>query len=122
MSPTKGAEMANHDVFLLEAGGEFWVRPSVTIVPRGKLKLRNLTKYDALVVFPNNLLDPAQPLGQSMKAKGSKDPATGKKTDELEPTLHAASDGDYDYQVVVIKDGTAVVARGDSWPKIIVDP
>jgi hypothetical protein len=112
-----------HDIYVLEADGEFRVRPAVAIVQGGKdkrLRIRNLTEYLAFLVFPNGPLDAAESQTQSVQAKGTVGQAG--KVDRVTLSIDQNADGDYDYQVFVLKNGTAVPAKGESGPKIIVDP
>ena len=112
-----------HDVYVLEVDGELRVRPAVAIVDGGagvKLRIRNLTQYPAFLGFPSGPLAPGQPQTQLVEPKNTIGP--GGKLDRVQLPIDPSSDGDYNYHVFVIKDGTVVSALGDSGPKIIVDP
>jgi hypothetical protein len=117
-----------HDVHILEIEGEFRVRPAAAAVTCGsgaKVKIRNLTGYDAMVFFPAGLLKTGVSPNDTLSPKGQ--PGDKKGFDLLHgpteiPPIPAVATGQYSYQVFVIKNGTPVPAKGDSGPTLIVDP
>ncbi len=111
-----------HDVYVLEVDGVFKVRPAVVIVrggPGAQLKIRNLTKYDVELDFPDKFLEVGKPLRQRAE-KRSSPPSGPFGPDKLTLPLDANADGDYPYRVTVLTGG-GVPAVGESGPIIIVD-
>ena len=105
-----------HDIYIIEVEGEYRVRPAVAVVDGSpnKLKIRNMTQYTAVLVFPNDFLlagtNPIQYI------------TSGEK---LELDLTDFTDGipvRFQYSVVISKEGEVVPATGESAPSVIVDP
>jgi hypothetical protein len=114
----QGGVMAppKHNIFIIEAAGEYRVRPAVAVVevPPYKLKIRNMTQYTAVLVFPNDFLlagtNPIQYI------------TSGEKL-ELDLTNFTADKPvRFQYSVVISKEGEVVPATGESAPSVIVDP
>lgn len=103
-----------HDIYIITAGGEFRVRPAVTMVEGSggggarQLKIRNVTEHAVFLCFPPNFI-----LGQEIITLAGK----GKTSVTLAPNL----DGIYEYTAVVSKNGELMAAKGESGPSVIVD-
>jgi len=107
---------ADRDVYIVNIGGEYRVRPAVAAVKGGKRKqvwFRNTTDADVTVNFPANTI-----------------------TGESSRTLRAGAGDAYNlvdmgkddppkvvtYAVFVSKGNELILATGESGPRMIVDP
>jgi hypothetical protein len=99
-----------YDVYVVKVGEDYFAIPPVAIITNRHVKMRNLTGEDLEVDFLR--------LGKPDSLKRA--PARGGNDQDLkdDPVLFPA--GIYDYSVKV--SGTTKTARGNSEPKIIVDP
>jgi hypothetical protein len=126
---TKGDDVPNDkkhgkfDVYILQAGREYRVRPAVTMIDRGrdnpqalKLDVRNLTDKSVVIVFPQGLLGPNQRV-ETLEPKG----AAG-HGDELHLPIDGQSKDAYPYSVAIATSEGLVPAKGESDPVIIIDP
>jgi hypothetical protein len=113
-----GVMGGKHDIYIIEAEGEFLVRPAVTMIDgsQRKLKVRNLTKYPVFLTFPSGFLKGTQ---QTIPLGGEESTPGGGANLIPAPAL---LDGLFNYEVVIIKNGVPIPARGESAPKVIVDP
>jgi len=104
-----------YDIYIIEAGGEYRVRPAVAMVEGSggggvkPLKIRNVTGHTTILAFPPNFI-----VQQDIVTIGSKGTAT--------VNLVQGLDGNYPYSVVVCKNGELLPAKGESGPSVIVDP
>ena len=102
------------DVYIIEAGGEYRVRPAVAMVEGSgggaakQLKIRNVTGQTVILCFPLNFI-----VGQEIVTLGGKGTAS--------VNLVQGLDGNYPYSVVVSKGGDLLAAKGESGPSVIVD-
>jgi hypothetical protein len=110
----------NHDIYIIKTkgvGGEFRVRPAVTMVngKKPKLKIRNLTDYTARLTFDPGFIDQKFHLTDIVYV------ASGTSA---EPFLVDDRNGYFEYLVEINTDGagTWVEAKGESAPSVIVDP
>jgi hypothetical protein len=122
----------HHDVYVMEGGGGYRVRPAVwSINPKKaggakalELLIRNFTPFKVIFAFPD-IVDLAQPPGTAdviLQPKGTKDP-TGKPLDTCGVTMRTdAGPAAYPYSVVVLTDKGPVAATGESEPVVIIDP
>jgi hypothetical protein len=122
----------HHDVYVMEGGGGYRVRPAVwSINPKKagstkalELLIRNFTPFKVIFAFPD-IVDTAQPPGTAdviLQPKGATDSA-GKAADTCGVTLKAAANpGAYTYSVVVLTDKGPIAATGESEPVVIIDP
>jgi hypothetical protein len=110
-----------HDIYIIEVEGEFLVRPAVTMIDAStkNLKIRNVTDYSAWLTFPINFL-----VGDRLIPVSGQETKTAvlvPKIDDGTPHGKPLS-GLFKYEVVIIKDGVTIPAKGESAPKVIVDP
>jgi len=107
---------ADRDVYIVNIGGEYRVRPAVAPVKGGKKKqvwFRNTTDADVTLIFPANTI-----------------------TGESSRTLRAGAGDAYDlvdmgkddppkvvtYAAAVTKNTELILAKGESGPTLIIDP
>ena len=100
-----------HDIYIIEVAGEFRVRPAVAMVDGStkKLNIRNLTGYAATLVFPLGFL------------AGDQEVFSIASMDKKPADLMQNLDGQFQYLVVINKNGELVPAKGESAPSVIVD-
>jgi hypothetical protein len=103
-----GGAMAQHDVFIVNVGGEYRVRPAVAAVEK-TLKIRNVTTETAVLIFPAGTI-----------AEG--DLQTMQPGDKKKFTIGANAKDSIGYTVAVAKNGVLIPAKGESEPVIIIDP
>lgn len=105
------------DIYIIDVGGEYRVRPAVTMVEGSgpgagtakQLKIRNVTGHTAILAFPANFIT-----GQDVVI------LAGKASTPL--NLAQNLDGHYSYSVMISQNGELVPAKGESGPSVIVDP
>ncbi len=101
-----------HDLYVIRDGDEYYVRPGVVIVdggPGSMVRVRNLTGHAIQLKFSNSVVE-----GGTV-AVGANDKAR--------IPLAPGADGLSEFFVDVKVDEThSQSAKGNSWPKIIVDP
>ena len=106
-----------YNVYVFEDRSDFYVRPGVAMVshefdPEG-VKVRNLTEYDVEVSLP-------------VRLRGRRPLVTIPPDQVATIALRRDADGIFDYKVeVIISTKPTLVkkpAKGNSFPKIIVDP
>ncbi len=101
-----------HDFYVIADGDEFFVRPGAVIVDGGlgrKVTFLNLTDYPVTATFPAEVVAARK--------------ASAKQKGHGEADLQPAAKGVWEFSVdVTVAKGTVKKARGNSWPKIIVDP
>ena len=100
--------MARHDVFIVNIGGEYRVRPAVAAVDK-TLKIRNVTTETAILMFQPGTIDDGdlQPM---------------KPGEKKTFTISAAAKDSIPYTVAVVKNGALIPAKGESEPVLIIDP
>jgi hypothetical protein len=96
------------DVFVVNDGGEYFVRPATAIVraTQGVVWFENLSDSSVEIRFPGGFLAPDLTLGPRM---------------EMAATVMAREPGLYLYDVVAAVRGEKKAVLGESSPKIIVD-
>ncbi len=101
-----------YDVYVIQDGDEYYVRPGVVIVdggPGGKVRVRNLTGLPIELEFP------------AAVAAAGRVPIAARAAAHV--PLAPGADGLYEFAVdVTLREGVTKRALGHSWPKIIVDP
>jgi hypothetical protein len=97
-----------HDVYIVNVGGEYRVRPAVAAVEK-TLKIRNVTAEPAVLMFPPNIIVEGDV--QTLQPRE-------KKTFNIVATAQDA----VAYSVFVSKNGEAIIATGESGPRLIIDP
>lgn len=116
-----------HDVYILEVDGEYRARPAVAAVERGNgITFRNLTPYKVTLQFPAGLLrrNPNTPstvnalVSQFLQNTGTLPPNSKQQHFQF---AHKA-DGAFSYSAHVEEPTGPVPVKGESGPKIIVDP
>jgi hypothetical protein len=122
-----------HDVYIIEAGGGYRVRPAAfSVDPKRanpkvaiELLIRNLTPFKVVITFPDIVddTDPNESADVILLKVGTKEAGTNKPLDSHPVKLKEAIDpGAYPYSVVVLTKGGPVAAIGDSEPVVIIDP
>jgi len=115
-----------HDVYILAVDGEYRARPAVAAVDAGRnMTFRNLTPHPVVVIFPSGLLK-ATASAQSMANMVVLPPnSRGTKA-----AIEQQANGAYSYAAWVVEQTQTasgvsiepVPVKGESGPKIIVDP
>jgi len=98
-----------HDVYIVNVGGEYRVRPAVAAVEK-TLKIRNVTSEPAVLMFPPGTilegdLQTVQPLQKNV-------------TFTIAPTAKDT----VSYTVALAKNSELIPAKGESGPTLIIDP
>ncbi len=95
-------------VFIIHVGGEYLVRPATLIVkPSTRVTFRNYTNADAMLIFPDDLVEGGTTL---LVRRGRAASAT----------VIAKEKGAHACTAVIPSAGQ--IARGNSAPIIIIDP
>jgi hypothetical protein len=99
-----------HDVYVFLDGQTFKARPALAAgVANKPFKFRNLTDSTLVVEFPDGLMDKPEP---NIGPKKSKTYHVGSKADGL-----------YEYSIkAVLKGKRKKKVRGESGPRIVIDP
>jgi hypothetical protein len=124
-----------YDVYILEVDGEYRVRPAVMAVTHGNgIKVCNLTDFDITIEFELGLLKPitvpqtvltqipAPARQQLVQLLPSPTRVIGPHSDDHYQFAPGKKGKAFDYKVEVQTTDGPVVAKGESGPKIIVDP
>ncbi len=104
-----------YDIYLYRAGGDYRVRPAVTMFRAGaEVTVRSLVASDALLVLPAGVV--------AGGARGVADVVSLHAMAVTAFHLAAGLDGRYAFQVLVCERQEVVAAAGESGPSMIVDP
>jgi hypothetical protein len=120
MAPNAG----KHNIYIIEVGGEFRVRPAVAMVEGSKagvdkdLSIRNTTDYPAIVVFKSGFTKNSDVVELMPKQKP---PVVGQDV-KIVQLSHLNDEGHYFYDVMIRKGVDLIQAIGESKPSVIVDP
>ena len=99
-----------YDIYVVEVGGEYRVRPAVAAIEKAKkLGIRNTTAHKVIIVLPGIIAGDYQTLGPHEST-----PEPG-----LALTGEAKAHG---YKVIVQVGDNLVLASGESDPILIIDP
>jgi len=116
------SKRGKNDVHIIEVDGEFRVRPAVISVGDDyKLSIRSYADCPALLRFPGMLgvfINNAQVEYHVLPARGTVELKFGDPPNTPRPNADV-----YSYQADMLKPGLdPIPARGESGPRIIVDP
>jgi non-ribosomal peptide synthetase component E (peptide arylation enzyme) len=129
-----------NDIYIIEVEGEYRVRPAVAAIDgrTQKLKIRNLTAYTAFLTFPPNFLaNDINIVAKRQDILAKMQSILTKMQSILDENLDfislaggatASADllprltGQYQFTVMIDKNGVFVPAKGESAPSVIVDP
>ena len=107
---------ADRDVYIVNIGGEYRVRPAVAPVKGGRKKqvwFRNTTDADVTLIFPANTIT-----GNNSRTLGP----NGSDVYDLVNMAHNDPPKVVTYAVFVSKGNELIVATGESGPRLIIDP
>jgi hypothetical protein len=125
----------DYDVYVLDVDGEYRVRPAVMAVKHHNgVKIRNLTDFPITVRFESGLLQPivvprvpGPDFSQGFLQELAQFVLSPTRVIEAHSNGHfyfapGRSGRAFSYEVEVQTEAGPVVAKGESGPKIIVDP
>jgi hypothetical protein len=123
----------DHDIYIVEAGGHYRVRPAAwSVNPKKKnssdkaieLLIRNMTKCKVIVAFPDivDMTVAGAATEFALQPVGATNPAKDRLDRRIVPLKSDTNADCYPYSVFVVTSTGTVQAVGESEPVVIIDP
>jgi hypothetical protein len=120
MANDNGKKSGKFDIYILQVGSEYRVRPAVALIDAGRhsgqnltLDVCNLTDWPVFLMLPDGVLDNANVV--HVKEHKNASP-------QLKGQIAGAPSKAFHYSVAVVTTAGTVLAKGESDPVIIIDP